>query len=51
MNQFAKGLSDENCESRVAALKELESIKWYLRHGNAFEALEQIGSCFRFDDG
>lgn len=33
----------KNCEARVSALKELESIKWYLWHGNVFEALEQIG--------
>jgi len=43
MNQFAKGLGAENCEARVCALKELESIKWYLWHGNVFEALEHIG--------
>ena len=42
MNQFAKGLGGENCEARVWALKELESIKWYLWHGNVFEALEHI---------
>ena len=43
MKQFAKGLGAENCEARVSALKELESIKWYLWHGNVFEALEHIG--------
>lgn len=42
MNQFAKGLGGESCEARVSAAKELESIKWYLWHGNVFEALEHI---------
>ncbi len=42
MNQFAKGLGPENYEARVCALKELESIKWYLWHGNVFAALEHI---------
>lgn len=43
MKQSAKGLGGENCEARVSALKELESIKWYLWHGNVLEALEHIG--------
>ncbi len=51
MNQFAKGLGTETCTARVAALKELESIKWYLWHGNVFEALEHIGSMEMEADG
>ncbi len=51
MNQFAKGLGAENCESRLSAVKELESIKWYLWHGNVFEALEHIGSLEMEADG
>lgn len=43
MKQFAKGLGGESCEARVSALKELESIKWHLWHGNVFQALEHIG--------
>ena len=43
MNQVATGLGGENCGSRVSALKELESIKWYLWRGNVFEAIERIG--------
>jgi hypothetical protein len=43
MKQFAKGLGEENCEARVSAVKGLESIKWYLWHGNVFEALEHVG--------
>jgi len=43
MNQIAKGLGGENCEARVSALKELESIKWYLWHGNVCAALGHIG--------
>jgi len=51
MNQFAKGLGAENSEARVSALKELESIKWYLWHGNVFEALEHIGYMEMESDG
>ncbi len=43
MNQFAKGLGDESCEARVSALKELDSIKWYLWHGNILEVREHVG--------
>lgn len=43
LKQLAKGLGAENCEARVSALKELESIKWYLWHGNVCAALEHIG--------
>jgi hypothetical protein len=42
MNQMAKGLSPEESESRAIAVKQLESIKWYLWHGNVFKALRQI---------
>ena len=35
-------LGPEGCESRMSALKELESIKWYLWHGNVFQALQHI---------
>ena len=42
MNQMAKGLGPEESESRVGALKQLESIKWHLWPGNVFKALQRI---------
>jgi hypothetical protein len=48
LHQTAKGLpmtvgeEDEQCELREPALKVLESIKWYLWHGNTYEALQHL---------
>ncbi len=48
LNQTAKGLpmtvkdEDQQYELREPTLKTLESIKWYLWHGNAHEALQHI---------
>ncbi len=48
LHQIAKGLpmtvgeGDERCELREPALKAIESIKWYLWHGNTYEALEHL---------
>jgi len=48
LHQIAKGLpmtvgeGDEKCELREPALKVLESIKWYLWHGNTYEALQHL---------
>ena len=42
MNQMAKGLGPEESEPRAGALKRLESIKWFLWHGNVFKALQRI---------
>ncbi len=48
LRQIAKGLpmtvgeDDEKCDLREPALKTLESIKWYLWHGNTYEALEHL---------
>jgi hypothetical protein len=42
MNQMANGLVPEESESRERALKQLESIKWRLWHGNVFKALRRI---------
>jgi hypothetical protein len=48
LRQMAKGLpvmigeGDEKCELREPTLKVLESIKWYLWHGNTYEALEHL---------
>jgi hypothetical protein len=47
--QTAKGLSEtigkgeEQEPLRSEVLKTLESIKWYLRHGNVFQALRHLG--------
>jgi hypothetical protein len=48
LNQTAKGLpmafddDGEQYELRNPALKIIESIKWYLWHGNTYEALEHL---------
>ncbi len=48
LRQIAKGLpmtvgeDDEKHDLREPALKVLESIKWYLWHGNTYEALEHL---------
>lgn len=42
MNQIAKGLGPEESESRAGALNRLESLKWFLWHGNVFKALQRI---------
>lgn len=48
MKQMAKGLpkrlAEEQSPLREDVLKTLERIKWYLWHGNVFEALEKIES-------
>jgi hypothetical protein len=50
LKQTAKGLpikvdeGDEEREFRETALKLIESVKWYLWHGNIFQALEQLES-------
>jgi hypothetical protein len=44
MNQMAKGVTyhyDWQCED---VLKTLESMKWYLWHGNVFQSLQEIES-------
>ena len=46
MLQMAKGLGAKGSESRVIALKELERIKWFLWHGNVFQALETVDDLF-----
>lgn len=42
MKQLARGLGAEGTESRDLALQALESIKWYLWHGNVQLALERV---------
>ena len=48
MNQMAKGLpetvgkDEDQYELRPSLLKHLESLKWYLWHGNVFQALQTL---------
>ena len=48
MNQMAKGLpetvgkDEDQYELRPSVLKNLESLKWYLWHGNVFQALQTL---------
>jgi hypothetical protein len=48
MNQIAKGLAEtvgndeEQYELRPSVRKDLESLKWYLWHGNVFQALQTL---------
>ncbi len=50
LNQTAKGLperigeGEDQCELRLGVLKDLERIKWYLWHGNVFQALNELQS-------
>jgi len=42
MNQLAKGLTTKDKKLRKSILDDLESIKWYLWHGNIYRALQRI---------
>jgi hypothetical protein len=47
LSQTAKGLperlgEEDEYEPRTGALKDLERIKWYLWHGNLFQALNEL---------
>src|SRR3954462_8871850 len=50
LNQTAQGVpekigeGEEQYELRSQVLKELESMKWYLWHGNGFQALNRLQS-------
>jgi hypothetical protein len=46
LNQFAKGLVRSDVPQGSEVTKDLESIKWYLWHGNTKEALEYIEDCY-----
>lgn len=46
MNQIAKGIKTKDQTMGTEALETLESIKWYLWHGNVFRALQEIESLF-----
>ena len=49
MNQMTKGVpetvgkDEDQYELRPSLLKHLESLKWYLWHGNVFQALKTFG--------
>jgi hypothetical protein len=57
MGQYAKGLPEQIGEAgeelalRAEAEKQLESLKWYLWHGNVFQALEEIEDLQALLDG
>jgi hypothetical protein len=48
LNQIARGLpekvreGEDEYELRPRVLKDLESLKWYLWHGNVFQALKKL---------
>jgi hypothetical protein len=46
MNQVAKGIKTKNKAMGTESLDTLESIKWYLWHGNVFRALQEIENLF-----
>lgn len=52
LNQFAKGLTKTDLTQGNEVKKHLESIKWYLWHGNVKEALSDLEECYVlcFDD-
>lgn len=50
LNQFAKGLSKSDPEHGETIVKDLESTKWYLWHGNSKEALGKLDDCYSLLD-
>lgn len=42
MRQMAKDLGPPGFETRELAIKQLERIKWFLWHGNAFRVLQTV---------
>jgi len=50
LNQFAKGLVHANPEEGKEVIKNLESAKWYLWHGNVDQALERLEDCYMICD-
>jgi len=50
LNQFTKGLTHTDPEEGSDLSKKLESIKWYLWHGNVKAALEHIDECYMICD-
>ena len=50
LNQFAKELTHSDPEAGKEIEKYLESIKWYLWHGNAEKALDRLEECYLICD-
>ncbi len=48
LNQFAKGLVKSDPDQGKDVTKYLESIKWYLWHGNVEKALSHIEDCYLY---
>lgn len=46
LNQFAKGMAHSDPDDGAKMIKDLESIKWYLWHGNVKEALDHLEDCW-----
>lgn len=42
LGQYAKGVANIDADQGETITERLESIKWYLWHGNVYEALEEI---------
>ncbi len=42
LGQYTKGVTRIDAEQGESMTKCLDSIKWYLWHGNVYEALEEI---------
>ncbi len=50
LSQFAKGMCHTDPESGDELLKMLDSVKWYLWHGNAEKALELLDDTYGLTD-
>lgn len=50
LHQFAKGLIKSDPEQGAELKKHLESIKWYLWHGNVKRALDRLDDCYWIAD-
>ncbi len=50
LNQFAKGLNHSDPEEGKEFTKNLESVKWYLWHGNVEKAEDRLEDCYLVAD-
>jgi len=50
-NQFTKGLEKSDPEQGAQSIKQLDSVKWYLWHGNVDNALEKLEDCYLLIEG
>ncbi len=46
LNQFAKGLDQSDPEQAQLIIKDLDSTKWYLWHGDTPKALKKLEDCY-----